>query len=73
MIHPGQHYWIELEGIRIKVRVDGVCSFLSGWFNCTSARSGVELIVPEHAIREPCQDGDSRQDGEAHGESSDRS
>ena len=60
MILLGQQYWIELEAIRIRVRVDGTCAFLPGWFNCTSERSGVQLIVPEQAIREMCKDGDGR-------------
>jgi hypothetical protein len=51
-IQPGKLYWIELEGVRIKVRAVEICPFLAGWWNCTSERSGVELMVPETAFRE---------------------
>jgi hypothetical protein len=57
-IEAGNQYWIELEGIRIKVRVIGPCSFLAGWWNCTSGRSGAELIVPESCIKS-CFDGEA--------------
>lgn len=61
-IEPGDQYWIELEGIRIKVRILGPCSFLSGWWNCTSGRSGVELIVPETAIKDRVDETDAASD-----------
>jgi hypothetical protein len=62
-IHVGELYWIELEGVRIKVRAVEVCPFLAGWWNCTSERSGVELMVPETAFREVAHDGKPPQAG----------
>jgi hypothetical protein len=56
IIQPGHLYWIELEGVRIKVRAIQVCPYLDGWWNCTSERSGVELMVPESAFREGVED-----------------
>jgi hypothetical protein len=55
-IEPGQLYWIELEGIRIKVRIVGPCTSIPDWWNCTSGRSGVELIIPARAVKGRAED-----------------
>jgi hypothetical protein len=57
-IQSGKFYWVELEGVRLKLRAIAQVPDPKGWWRCAALRS--ELILPVSAFREPYSGDDSR-------------
>ncbi len=56
-IQMGQVYWVELEGVRLKLRAIARVPRLKGWWRCAALLGG-ELILPDAAFREPYREND---------------
>jgi hypothetical protein len=56
-IEQGKLYWVELEGVRLKLRAIARVPRLKGWWRC-AAVLGDELILPVSAFREPYRGND---------------
>jgi hypothetical protein len=54
-IQPGRVYWVQLDGIRLRLRANEPSKIVKGWWRCT-AQHGSEVAVPESAFIEECQD-----------------
>jgi hypothetical protein len=51
-IKPDHVYWVQPDGVRIKVRVLMPSLLVPGWWICQSLNTGDQLKVPRNAFAE---------------------